>query len=253
VGRDCTDRAKHAVRRGSGAAVFGLASLRENLDAMAAVRAGAPCCRTRKKEEGSEQQQGREACWEEDEQGGHWKNFWASIGAAAAALCSSPAMGGKCRAGRHGRKQRGARPQRGRRGDHRAPWKKKGRCGGDGAESVGHGTAHCAYTRGGAEGRKALLLGYHGAGKIGAPCAEERRKGIAPRKDSKGKGAMGGSRGTRAHGEASARDGEEASRELRGYGGKAPARWGRRLPVAAARHEEEQGGRRTAGERSSQP
>jgi hypothetical protein len=36
----------------------------------------------------------------------------------------------------HREEGRGARPQGGR-GDHRAPWKKKGRCGGDGAESVG--------------------------------------------------------------------------------------------------------------------
>jgi hypothetical protein len=42
------------MRRGSGAAVFGPASLRRrNHGAMAAVRAGAPCCRTREKEEGA--------------------------------------------------------------------------------------------------------------------------------------------------------------------------------------------------------
>jgi hypothetical protein len=79
------------------------------------------------------------------------------MGAAVAALCSSSAMGKKG-SRRKGEEGRGARPQGGRRGDHRAPWKKKGRCKGDGAESVGHGTAHCACTREGAEGRKALSL-----------------------------------------------------------------------------------------------
>jgi hypothetical protein len=39
---------------------------------------------------------GSSACWEEDEQGGRWKIFWApSMGAAAAALCRSSAMGQK--------------------------------------------------------------------------------------------------------------------------------------------------------------
>jgi hypothetical protein len=42
------------MRRGSGAAVFGPALPRRELGCMAAVQAGAPCCRTREKEEGGE-------------------------------------------------------------------------------------------------------------------------------------------------------------------------------------------------------
>jgi hypothetical protein len=40
------------------AAVFGPALLRRDLDAMAAVRAGDPCCRTREKEEGASSSRG---------------------------------------------------------------------------------------------------------------------------------------------------------------------------------------------------
>jgi hypothetical protein len=49
VGRDCADRAKHAMRRGSEAAVLDRHRCAENLDAMAADRTGVPCCRTRGK------------------------------------------------------------------------------------------------------------------------------------------------------------------------------------------------------------
>jgi hypothetical protein len=49
VGRDCADRAKHAMRRGSEAAVLDRHRCAQNLDAMAAGRIGVPCCRTRGK------------------------------------------------------------------------------------------------------------------------------------------------------------------------------------------------------------
>jgi hypothetical protein len=50
-----------------------------------------------------------------------------------------------------------------------------GRWGGDGAAALRRAAAGCRpWSKG-----------------IGAPCAEERRRGVVPRKDSKGNGSMG--------------------------------------------------------------